>query len=765
MAFIDFLKIFGRKIESTDSNGNIEIEPHGSGTIELQKNTNITGNIGVTGTVDGRDVANDGSTLDSHVGSSGNPHSVTKSQVGLGNVDNTSDATKNSAAATLENKTIVSPIINSAAVLAEETSTPSAPSSGYKKLYPKNDGKMYTLNSSGDEIEVGSGTGSGSKNYISIEDSTFESSSHNWVTYNDTSDYIDGTGGSSSITLSLTTNSNEILAGTKSLKITKPASDVQFEGVSILTQAIDRADQGKVLFANISADFSNVTTLGDWEVRAYDVTNSNILYTGTIEARAISNLKGLLSVPVYTEDNTASIRLSLHCNTSDTTGYDIFIDEVKLGPAGVSIHNLVKSAQYKSIQTNVASTSGTGSAVTVSTSAPSGDATYFVSQTGDYLEFLVDCYIVATITMADATLDQVAIRHYNNSLTLIDFAVDAVPASSYGSVVYSAKVSSGDVITFGSNGAIASIDQFRVTMQMSEVVDNSLLTKNELSLQTVKARYTSNSTAAVPNTSTIFNFNTKDYDTHNAVTTGVSWKFVSPKSTFYHIQANISFNSSSSPSRHDIILFKNNSSQELANFNTSQVSEVLTSRIEDTLYLEKNEFFDIRHFETINGGSYTVKHTITITEISDFTVFGVTHNNKALGIVSSTKTPTGNNWHQLVGNSIYLSEGKFKLSGVGEFSISGGAADYQDASLRWATANGADTASAPTPVNFDFGTIAETRVMNLAGGAVSNGVTFSATTGILTVTSPTTIYLVPYTFQTTAANSRIKVSMLAERII
>lgn len=44
--------------------------------------------------------------LTGHIGNTSNPHGVTKAQVGLGNVDNTSDATKNSAAATLINKTI-----------------------------------------------------------------------------------------------------------------------------------------------------------------------------------------------------------------------------------------------------------------------------------------------------------------------------------------------------------------------------------------------------------------------------------------------------------------------------------------------------------------------------------------------------------------------------------------------------------------------------------------------------------------------------------
>lgn len=50
--------------------------------------------------------------IDNHTISTSNPHSVTSTQVGLGNVDNTSDATKNSATATLTNKTLTSPTIN-----------------------------------------------------------------------------------------------------------------------------------------------------------------------------------------------------------------------------------------------------------------------------------------------------------------------------------------------------------------------------------------------------------------------------------------------------------------------------------------------------------------------------------------------------------------------------------------------------------------------------------------------------------------------------
>lgn len=52
--------------------------------------------------------------LTGHIANVANPHGVTKAQVGLGNVDNTSDATQNAAVATLTNKTLVDPVITGA---------------------------------------------------------------------------------------------------------------------------------------------------------------------------------------------------------------------------------------------------------------------------------------------------------------------------------------------------------------------------------------------------------------------------------------------------------------------------------------------------------------------------------------------------------------------------------------------------------------------------------------------------------------------------
>lgn len=75
---------------------------------------------------------------------------LTKSDVGLDNVDNTSDATKNSATASLSNKTLVSPTFSGA--ITADTST--AASAGYLGMPVNSQSAAYTLvlGDSGDVI-------------------------------------------------------------------------------------------------------------------------------------------------------------------------------------------------------------------------------------------------------------------------------------------------------------------------------------------------------------------------------------------------------------------------------------------------------------------------------------------------------------------------------------------------------------------------------------------------------------------------------------
>jgi hypothetical protein len=70
------------------------------------------------------------SNLATHTSNVSNPHSVTKSQVSLGNVDNTSDATKNSATASLSNKTFADYV-----EFQGQASVTGTPASGFMRLW------------------------------------------------------------------------------------------------------------------------------------------------------------------------------------------------------------------------------------------------------------------------------------------------------------------------------------------------------------------------------------------------------------------------------------------------------------------------------------------------------------------------------------------------------------------------------------------------------------------------------------------------------
>lgn len=69
--------------------------------------------------------------------------------------------------ATTDSPTFNGVTTNAPAVFSHET-TPSNPSSGFVKLYPKSDNKLYLLDSAGAETEIGSGGGGGAGAYVNL---------------------------------------------------------------------------------------------------------------------------------------------------------------------------------------------------------------------------------------------------------------------------------------------------------------------------------------------------------------------------------------------------------------------------------------------------------------------------------------------------------------------------------------------------------------------------------------------------------------------
>lgn len=212
-----------------------------------------------------------------------------------------------------------------------QVSTPSNPSSGDNKLYFKSDDKLYKLDSAGNELEVGSGTGSGEINYI--DNSDFESNTSGWSTYADAagSTPVDGTGGSATVTIA--SQATTILRGSKSLKITKDAADRQGEGFSY-DFTIKEQDVSKKL--KIQFDFKTnedaAYASGDLAVYIYDVDNSTLITpvdTDIIDGAGIFQTS-------FNSTTSTNYRLIFHIATTNASAWDVYIDNVIVGPGMTS---------------------------------------------------------------------------------------------------------------------------------------------------------------------------------------------------------------------------------------------------------------------------------------------------------------------------------------------------------------------------------------------------------------------------------------------
>lgn len=256
-------------------------------------------------------------------------------------------------AQTFVNKTLTSPQINTPTIdtptidgeqiLEELSATPATPAAGYKKLYPKDDGLLYTLNDNGDEVPVGSGSGSGGfKNYIEDQNSTFDLINTDYALYNDgAADPVDLTGGAASgnLAVALTSVVGEVLAGARSLEMAKSAASALGEGISALTQDIDQIDRGRTLKLSFAKKSSANYVSGDIKVYLYDVTNSVFLPISSDYDQDIIQGTGKQEYFVEMGLTTESVRIGFHVASTNALAYDLFLDEIKLEVQDVFIPN------------------------------------------------------------------------------------------------------------------------------------------------------------------------------------------------------------------------------------------------------------------------------------------------------------------------------------------------------------------------------------------------------------------------------------------
>jgi len=228
--------------------------------------------------------------------------------------------------------------------------------------------------------DSGSGGGSG-KNYI--ENTRATSDISGYATYADAAAEtpVDGTGGSANIIF--TRNTTTPLRDVADFKIAKDASNRQGEGLAN-DFSIDNADKSRKLIISFDYDASHAGYADDdIKIFIYDVTNTNLI---RVNGEGLKAGKSKHYAQFQAASNSTSYRLIFHVASTNASAYDVFLDEISVGPQNIS---------HGTILTDWESWTPTGSW--------SSNTTYtgFKKRIGDMGHYVVDIATSGAPTSAD----------------------------------------------------------------------------------------------------------------------------------------------------------------------------------------------------------------------------------------------------------------------------------------------------------------------------------------------------------------------------
>lgn len=454
------------------------------------------------------------------------------------------------------------------------------------------------------------------ENYINILRTGQSVSDTGWSTYSDSAGVnpVDGIGGTATITWAQ--NTSNPLSGDADLRLVKDANNRQGDGVSIPFTITNR-HLAKVLQISFDIELiSGTYSTGDLRVSIIqDPTGTPIVLepVNTGIQLGIANQRIRQIATFQTHISVTSYRLCIHVSSTSTSAYTVDFNNFKVWEPTQSVGSVITDwTSYTPTSPN--------SAYTLTSSQMfwrrvggnlelQGEVIY---NTTSGIQFRFPLPNGLTVTSNYTTSKSVGKATAWSTLTTYkEFSLKANGGNSYltigvegesgGSGAINSDLNANDYASFASNKmtfiAFIPIQGWGSSVAMSSDSGDG---------RVVAAKYT-NLTPGTLSASIPIRWNTKEYDTHNAVSIGTLnsssdiWKFTAPISGYYSISGVASTSGSST----NLVLYKN---ETIINGLCYTQTAGNYDNFKSSIYLNAGEYISVRVFSsswTSAGGQYS----------------------------------------------------------------------------------------------------------------------------------------------------------------
>ena len=546
---------------------------------------------------------------------------------------------------------------------------------------------FYSTTDSRWKIKSGAGSGSassGGKNYASV---LFGGNSvANINQYADSgATPTDGTGGSPAGLTTAVNTASSPLRPSGNQRFSKDGSNRQGSGWS-WDFPVDRADYegGKPLVVQFRMKTSSGYVNNDVRMFVYDKDGTVLLNVNSLTgdgSLSYSPSTGLFTGVFYPNSANDDYRLIWHIASTTAAAWDLDIIDLKVGPDSVVPGAInAQSVSYTPTFVGFGTVTGIGAMATRRGNMLRVD---FAFTTGTVTAVEATMTLPPNLNIDTSILSGVKLRGElgNNSGVASTYVVSNTATAT--DKVYFAVISNPTATINGNTSPFANSQNqtgwFEVPI--SQWLASAALTTTEAILSTVRAKYSLTSATAnnsfADNAFEIADYDTKIYDTHNAVTTGAAWKFTAPKTGHYQVKTYGRWATSTNMDSSAIDIYKNGVSTEFI-FVSSGAGQYIMHAVSTTLYLVKGDYIDLRWFQDDSTSAARAPHTssvrvfVEIEELPDFSIFSVFGQSEYLESKSSSVVSwpiTAAEFGDLT--SLVLTPGEWDLTAVFNFDNNG----------------------------------------------------------------------------------------------